>query len=179
MIAHWQRRGPLAWALLPLAGLYLALASAHRALYDSGLRRRQRLPVPVVVVGNITVGGSGKTPLVIALVEALRVAGYRPGVVSRGYRGGGGSAPRRVEADSDPVLEILTNDVIRCGHGATVGPVDQEALFYLQSRGLDRRQALKLLVAGFFNSVLSDVGDEALAEEVAAEVEQKLAVARI
>ncbi len=83
------------------------------------------------------------------------------------------------KADSDPVLEILTNDVIRCGHGATVGPVDQEAFFYLQSRGLDRRQALKLLVAGFFNSVLSDVGDEALRDEVAAEVEQKLAVARI
>ncbi|MDA1009990.1 MAG: Fe-S cluster assembly protein SufD [Chloroflexi bacterium] len=83
------------------------------------------------------------------------------------------------KADADPVLEILTNDVIRCGHGATVGPVDQEALFYLQSRGLDRRQALKLLVAGFFNSVLADVGDEALAEKVAADVEQKLAVARV
>lgn len=85
---------------------------------------------------------------------------------------------RHAKADSDPVLEILTNDVIRCGHGATVGPVDQEALFYLQSRGLDRRQALKLLVAGFFTSVLSDVGDEALAEKVATEVEEKLAVAR-
>src|SRR5690606_24299183 len=54
------------------------------------------------------------------------------------------------KADSDPVLEILTNEVIRCGHGATVGPVDHEALFYLSSRGLDRRQALTLLVAGFF-----------------------------
>ena len=49
------------------------------------------------------------------------------------------------KADSDPVLEILTSDVIRCGHGATVGPVDSEALFYLQSRGMDMRQALKLL----------------------------------
>jgi Fe-S cluster assembly protein SufD len=85
----------------------------------------------------------------------------------------------QAKADSDPVLEILTNDVIRCGHGATVGPVDQDALFYLQSRGLDRRQALKLLVAGFFASVLSDVGDEALAEEVSAEVEQKLSRASI
>ena len=83
------------------------------------------------------------------------------------------------KADSDPVLEILTNDVIRCGHGATVGPVDQEAFFYLQSRGLDRRQALKLLVAGFFNSVVDDIGDEALREEVALEVERKLAVAEV
>lgn len=86
---------------------------------------------------------------------------------------------RHAKADSDPVLEILTNDVIRCGHGATVGPVDQEAFFYLQSRGLDRRQAMKLLVAGFFNSVLADVGDEAFREEVATEVEEKLAVAHI
>ncbi|MEX1022270.1 MAG: Fe-S cluster assembly protein SufD [Dehalococcoidia bacterium] len=86
---------------------------------------------------------------------------------------------RHAKADSDPVLEILTNEVIRCGHAATVGPVDQEAMFYLQSRGLDRRQALKLLVAGFFQSVLSEIGDETLADEVAAEVEQKLATASL
>ncbi|MEX2374222.1 MAG: SufD family Fe-S cluster assembly protein, partial [Dehalococcoidia bacterium] len=85
----------------------------------------------------------------------------------------------QAKADSDPVLEILTNDVIRCGHGATVGPVDQEALFYLQSRGLDRRQAFTLLVAGFFNSVLAGIGDEALTDEVTAKVEQKLVAARI
>ncbi len=83
------------------------------------------------------------------------------------------------KADSDPVLEILTNDVIRCGHAATVGPVDEEAFFYLQSRGLDRRQALKLLVAGFFNSVVDDIGDDELREEVAMQVERKLAVADV
>ncbi|MCK9485873.1 MAG: Fe-S cluster assembly protein SufD [Dehalococcoidia bacterium] len=83
------------------------------------------------------------------------------------------------KADSDPVLEILTNEVIRCGHGATVGPVDEEALFYLQSRGLDRRQSLKLLVSGFFRSVLDDIADEALLEEVTASVERKLEVARL
>lgn len=83
------------------------------------------------------------------------------------------------KADSDPVLEILTNEVVRCGHGATVGPVDEEALFYLQSRGLDRRQSLKLLVAGFFRSVLDDLADEALLEEVSGSVERKLEVARL
>src|SRR5690606_13648682 len=83
------------------------------------------------------------------------------------------------KADSDPVLEILTNEVIRCGHGATVGPVDEEALFYLQSRGLDRRQSLKLLVAGFFRSVVDDIADEALLEEIAASVDRKLEVARL
>ena len=58
------------------------------------------------------------------------------------------------KADSDPKLEILNNDVIRCTHGAAVGPVDEELVFYLQSRGLDRQSAEQLIVEGFFRSVL-------------------------
>lgn len=81
------------------------------------------------------------------------------------------------KADSDPVLEILTSDVIRCGHGATVGPVDQEALFYLQSRGIDMRGALKLLVAGFFASVLDDAAFEELAADMHDRVERKIGAA--
>jgi Fe-S cluster assembly protein SufD len=61
----------------------------------------------------------------------------------------------RSKADSDPKLEILNNDVIRCTHGAAVGPVDQEMVFYLQSRGLDRESAEQLIVEGFFQSVLN------------------------
>jgi Fe-S cluster assembly protein SufD len=61
-------------------------------------------------------------------------------------------------ADSDPKLEILNNDVIRCTHGAAVGPVDEELVFYLQSRGLDRAEAEQLIVEGFFRSVLERVG---------------------
>ena len=80
----------------------------------------------------------------------------------------------RAKADSDPVLEILTADVIRCGHGATVGPVDQEALFYLQSRGIDYRGALKLLVGGFFASVLNDEAFAALSEDMLERVQQKI-----
>ena len=83
------------------------------------------------------------------------------------------------KADSDPVLEILTADVIRCGHGATVGPVDGEALFYLQSRGLDRRSALKLLVSGFFASVLGDAAFAALADDMRERVERKIANAAL
>ena len=60
----------------------------------------------------------------------------------------------RAKADSDPKLEILNNDVIRCTHGAAVGPVDQEMVFYLQSRGLDRATAEQLIVEGFFQSTL-------------------------
>jgi Fe-S cluster assembly protein SufD len=72
----------------------------------------------------------------------------------------------RSKADSDPKLEILNNDVIRCTHGAAVGPVDEEMVFYLESRGLDRRTAEQLIVQGFFQSTLSKLGQPALEEEV-------------
>jgi Fe-S cluster assembly protein SufD len=83
------------------------------------------------------------------------------------------------KADSDPVLEILTAQVIRCGHGATVGPVDAGELFYLQSRGLDRRTALQLLVNGFFQAVVSDLGVPGVADEVEQAVVVKLATAEL
>ncbi len=81
----WQERGPLAWALSPLAAVFAAVSGARRAAFAAGWLKSVRVGVPVVVVGNVTVGGTGKTPTVIALVEALRAAGYSPGVVSRGY----------------------------------------------------------------------------------------------
>ncbi len=85
----------------------------------------------------------------------------------------------QAKADSDPVLEILTADVIRCGHGATVGPVDAEALFYLQSRGLDYRAALQLIVYGFFQSVAGDIPLPRGAEELYETVTAKLAAAEL
>lgn len=83
------------------------------------------------------------------------------------------------KADSDPVLEILTADVIRCGHGATVGPVDEEALFYLQSRALDYRTSLQLLVQGFFESVIADMPLEDLRDELREAVAAKLATVEL
>ena len=73
------------YPLLPLSWLFGALSWVRRALYQAGCLRAERLPVPVIVVGNLTVGGSGKTPLVLWLVEALCAAGRRPGIISRGY----------------------------------------------------------------------------------------------
>jgi Fe-S cluster assembly protein SufD len=70
------------------------------------------------------------------------------------------------KADSDPKLEILNNDVIRCTHGAAVGPVDEEMVFYLQSRGLDRQSAEQLIVEGFFHSTLSKLDLPAVEEAV-------------
>ncbi|HSW21073.1 MAG TPA: tetraacyldisaccharide 4'-kinase [Ramlibacter sp.] len=81
----WERRGLLACLLLPLAWLYGAIAAMRRAAYQCGLARAERVPVPVVVVGNVLAGGAGKTPVVTALVQHLQAAGLRVGVVSRGY----------------------------------------------------------------------------------------------
>ena len=81
----WQKRGWLAWGLWPFSLVFGAVAAARRASFQGGLRKIERVGVPVVVVGNVTVGGTGKTPTVIALARALREAGFHPGVVSRGY----------------------------------------------------------------------------------------------
>ncbi|MDY0013541.1 MAG: tetraacyldisaccharide 4'-kinase [Rhodocyclaceae bacterium] len=83
----WQGRGLLAWLWLPLAGLFYLIAQGRRRAYQAGWLRVERLSVPVVVVGNLAAGGSGKTPVVAWLVEVLRRAGYQPGIVSRGYGG--------------------------------------------------------------------------------------------
>lgn len=101
--AHWKRRGPVAWMLLPLAGLFSLVTTLRRLAYRFGWLEVERLPVPVVVVGNIAVGGSGKTPVVLWLVEVLRGAGFHPGIVSRGY-GGRQTGEALVPPEGDPAL---------------------------------------------------------------------------
>jgi len=81
----WLVRGPLAVALLPLSALFALLARLRRRLYRIGALRQERVPVPVIVVGNLIVGGAGKTPTVMAVVSLLRRHGFTPGVISRGY----------------------------------------------------------------------------------------------
>lgn len=85
LLGAWQRRGVLACALWPLSLIYRAVWLLRSKLYQSGLWSVHRMPVPVIVVGNVVVGGGGKTPLVIALVQQLQSMGLHPGVVSRGY----------------------------------------------------------------------------------------------
>ena len=105
LIDSWYSKRPtaLSLSLLPLAWAFRGVVATRRQLYRAGVMRTDRLPVPVVVIGNITVGGSGKTPLAIALATALAQRGWRPGIVSRGY-GGDADRPSRVDQDSSPTL---------------------------------------------------------------------------
>jgi tetraacyldisaccharide 4'-kinase len=98
---QWLRLTPWHVVLLPLSLLFGLIASLRRGLYRAGLLHIVRLPVPVIVVGNISVGGTGKTPLVLWLADFLRQQGYHPGIVSRGY-GGGTQGAVAVDARSDP-----------------------------------------------------------------------------
>ena len=99
----WQNRGFFAWLLLPLSLVFRLLTAARRNLYRVRLLAAVRLPVPVIVVGNIVAGGAGKTPLTLWLVEELRRRGRRPGVVSRGYGG---------DNDGDGVREVLPGSAV-------------------------------------------------------------------
>ncbi|HEY1230709.1 MAG TPA: tetraacyldisaccharide 4'-kinase [Ramlibacter sp.] len=99
--AAWLRRGPLAWLLLPVTALYAVLSAARRTLYRRGWFRAERVPVPIVVVGNVIAGGAGKTPVVMAVARHLRDRGIACGVVSRGH-GRRGDDCREVTPDSDP-----------------------------------------------------------------------------
>ncbi|PQZ13958.1 tetraacyldisaccharide 4'-kinase, partial [Cronobacter sakazakii] len=98
----WSGRSLLWVLLLPLSWLYGLISGAIRLSYQLGLRKAWRAPVPVVVVGNLTAGGNGKTPVVVWLVEQLQQRGIRAGVVSRGYGGKAAHYPLVLSAATTP-----------------------------------------------------------------------------
>ena len=98
----WYRSGLLTRLLIPLSWLFRIVVWLRRRAYRAGLLRVHHTGAPLIVVGNISVGGTGKTPLVIWLVEYLLAAGFRPGVISRGYGGDVALGPQQVTAHSRP-----------------------------------------------------------------------------
>ncbi|WP_312411732.1 tetraacyldisaccharide 4'-kinase [Pseudescherichia sp.] len=131
MIARiWSGESPLWLLLLPLSWLYGLVSGAIRLCYRLGIKKAWRASVPVVVVGNLTAGGNGKTPVVIWLVEQLRQRGVRVGVVSRGYGGRAERYPLLLDqqttteqAGDEPVLIFQST-----GAPVAVSPVRSDAV---------------------------------------------------
>jgi tetraacyldisaccharide 4'-kinase len=145
--AFWSRKGPLNYLLLPLSLLFGMAAALRRWAYRYKLLRSGHPGVPVIVAGNLTVGGSGKTPFVIWLVQWLKSRGHRPGVVSRGY-GRSDKAIRCVKADST-AQEVGDEPLLI--HVKTGAPV---------AVGADRLAAARMLRAQFpdVDVIVSDDG---------------------
>ena len=142
----WYADSSLTPWLRPLSAAFAGVAAARRRAYQTGWLRQQRVGAPVVVVGNITVGGTGKTPVVAWIAEQLAAAGRRPGIVSRGYGGSVGSGPHIVQAD-DPA-ELVGDEPLllrrRTGLPVCVGS--------------DRAAAAKALVVQGASCIVSDDG---------------------
>jgi tetraacyldisaccharide 4'-kinase len=144
---HWEKRTALTFLLIPASWLYRLLAAARRACYKIGLMRVTRVPVPVIVVGNITVGGTGKTPLVLWLSKFLTEHGFRPGIVLRGYGG------------------HQTDSAVIAGPGSDPAVVGDEALLLARNSSCpvyvsrNRSLAAQTLVREYdCNVILSDDG---------------------
>ena len=141
----WYDRASPPWWMLPLSSVYGAAVGSRRYLYAKRLRRSIRVPVPVIVVGNLSVGGTGKTPLVCWLVSHLAERGFKPGVVTRGYGGASGDA-RIIDASAGP--DAVGDEPILLVR-RTGAPV---------AVGRDRPAAAQLLVNAGCDVVVSDDG---------------------
>jgi len=100
----WYGHTGLTFVLRPLTWLFVAIVTLRRLAYRLRIFRTTKLPVPVIVIGNLTVGGTGKTPLVIWIANYLKQAGYKPGIISRGYGGLAKRWPQQVRPDADPII---------------------------------------------------------------------------
>ena len=144
--AYWYGDAAVPWFARLLAPVYGAVTGLRRGLYRRGWLRARQVPVPVIVVGNITAGGTGKTPLTIELVNRLREAGWKPGVASRGYGRDEADTPRWVTPELAPGLGGDEPVLIAWKTGAPVR-VDK-----------DRVAAAKALLAADCDIVICDDG---------------------
>jgi len=141
----WYDGSPPPWWMVPLSLAYGAAAGSRRYLYARQLRKSTRMSSPVVVVGNLSVGGTGKTPLVCWLVARLAERGYRPGVVTRGYGGSSGRV-RLIDSSDDPKLAGDEAILLARRTGAPVAV------------GRARPAASQLLIDAGCNVIVSDDG---------------------
>lgn len=142
----WYQDARSGWVLLPLSGLYWLLLKLRALLFRCGLYKSHKAHVPVIVVGNITTGGTGKTPTVIWLVNELRAKGFAPGIVSRGYGGSKSGSSMRVDADSDPAV-VGDEPVLLARRGQCPVAVDS-----------DRVQAADMLFDDGVDVIVTDDG---------------------
>ena len=140
----WYGGHPLGLLLWPLSLIYRLLVGARRLVYRLGLLPSLSLPVPLIVVGNISVGGTGKTPLVIWISRFLCEKGYRPGVVTRGYGGQAKKWPQQVRADSDALM--VGDEAVVIARRAAV-PVAAGPDRYAAARALIERHGCDIIVS--------------------------------
>jgi tetraacyldisaccharide 4'-kinase len=141
----WYDGAPVPFWLSVLVPVYRALRALDLAMYRAGIRKSARVDAPVIVIGNLTAGGSGKTPLAIALVEALRARGFKPAIVSRGY-GGSQRTASVLDETPDPRRYGDEPSLMRRRTGAAVAV------------GRNRAEAAALLVRDGANIVIADDG---------------------
>jgi len=137
---YWYNKGFITLILTPVSWLYCFVAIVRRFGYQINIFKTHQIPVPVIIVGNITAGGTGKTPLVTWLIKLLRDKGYSPGIVTRGYGGGARNWPQQVRVDSDP--RMVGDEAVllahRCKCPMAVGPGRVEAaLALLEHKDVD------------------------------------------
>lgn len=141
----YERPRPALW-LLPLSTVFALIVRLRSWAFRIGLLRSTKLNRPIIVIGNLTVGGTGKTPLVIWLANALAAHGHRVGVITRGYGGKAKSWPQAVQANSDPLA---------VGDEAVLMAQQTRALIYA---GPDRVAAAEQAIAAGAEVVISDDG---------------------
>ncbi len=133
-------------ALLPLTALFFVIVAIRRWLYRTGILKSTRVDVPVVVVGNVTAGGTGKTPTTIWLANELQQRGFSPGIVSRGYGGSQSKSPMLVDADSDPA--VVGDEPVMLARRSSC-PVAVDA---------DRVRAAEMLIENGVDVIITDDG---------------------
>ena len=162
----WYGETGGAW-LRPLGALYGGIMRLRRSAYERGWRRDYRAPCPVIVVGNYTAGGAGKTPLVIELCRRLRALGCQPGIISRGY-GGTATAHKALSVDAASDASVVGDEPLlmarRTGSPVAVCP--------------DRRKAIECVLASGVDLIVAD-GDKAVPPKTSIDAAKLIPNARL